>query len=586
MTLRTATNSLWLYERLSRFAHLSYRNKILLMAFVGTHIPLLTLAAFFALQSSADWRDLITTGVVALAATLVGTAITLWVLNHLLRPVLLTSKALRDYRECRQQNGLPLEFRDEVGTLMADAGRTMEHLDALLDTLEHVDEATGLPNRKRFTQLLTQRLSNEQSVSVLVVRIVNLAQVSDAVDQRHADDVCRAIAARLAGHAHVCQQLARIDSNHFACLIGTVASEATPWIDVLERVRTVLAECGGEVEIESVGFAPLLRAGVAVFPEDGNLADALLDRAISAASQAVAATPVVMHSAPARAAALQRFRLEQDLRRALERDQFELFYQPVIDVAVERIVGTEALIRWRHPDRGMVAPGEFIAAAEHSGLIEPIGRWVIQRACAQAREWTDLGFGRLRMSINVSARQFHDPGLTRFVLEVVNANGISPDQIELELTETAAMADHEHTRRVFTSLRDMGVGIAIDDFGTGFASLSYLRRMPFDKLKIDREFVMNVHQVPQHQAICGALIELAKGLELKVLAEGTESEDEVRYLVSRGCHQFQGYYFSRPLPSVEISPLLESPVRSVRSEGGPRRRTSSDNVMDEELSRN
>jgi EAL domain-containing protein (putative c-di-GMP-specific phosphodiesterase class I) len=335
------------------------------------------------------------------------------------------------------------------------------------------------------------------------------------------------------------------------------------WIEVASRTKTALDRCSEEVRLDAISIVPVLRGGVAAFPEDGEDAVTLLDRALAAAAQAGDASPVTLHSAPARHAALQRFRVEQDLRRAIDRDEFELYYQPVIDISAGRPIGAEALIRWRHPERGMLAPGEFIAAAETSGLIEPIGLWVLRKACAQVREWNDRGHQNLRMAINLSARQFLDPNLMMHVLEAVEHHGISPAQLEVEVTETAAMVDHDYTRRLFTSLRDMGVGIAIDDFGTGFASMSNLRTLTFDKLKIDREFVTNVHQLPQSQAICGALIELSRGLGLRVVAEGTETDEEVSYLAGRGCHLFQGYYFSRPVPGRDFAGLLGTPLRFI-----------------------
>jgi EAL domain-containing protein (putative c-di-GMP-specific phosphodiesterase class I) len=317
---------------------------------------------------------------------------------------------------------------------------------------------------------------------------------------------------------------------------------------------------------------------MAAFPEDGSDAATLLDRALAAAAQAGDASPVMLHSAQARQSALHRFGIEQDLRRALDRDEFTLHFQPVVDVRSRTAVGAEALIRWRHPERGLIAPGEFIGAAETSGLIEPIGLWVLRNACAQVRAWNRTGHDSLRMAINLSARQFLDPDLMAHVVEAINDHGISPAQLEIELTETAAMVDHDHTRRLFTSLRDIGVSIAIDDFGTGFASMSYLRTLPFDKLKIDREFVTNVHKIPQNQAICGALIELSKGLGLKVLAEGTESEEEVRYLVEHGCSLFQGFYFSRPVPGKEFTGLLELPSRFGLPDRRPAAREESANL--------
>ena len=558
------SRSLWFYERLSRLHFLGYRGKIMVMAFIGTHIPLIALTSYFALQSSPDVGTFLRTVGVTLVATLLGTGITLIVLNQLLRPVLMTSAALRSYRETGKVQTLPVHLNDEVGTLMADAQYTIDHLDARLDALEHVHEVTALPNHKRFLQLLEARIARGETFAVVALRFSNLSRVADTLDRGEAEAAARSMARRLSERAELGENLSHVTTAEFACTVGARKGDTSTWLEAAARVRTALAACAQEMTLSGVVLQPELHAGVAVFPTDAVSAGDLLDRALTAAAQAAQTLEpqqVRMHSAEARQAALRRFTLENELRRAIEQDEFELHYQPVVDVQAGRSVGGEALIRWRHPERGMVPPGEFIAAAEASGLIQPIGLWVMRRACAQVREWNDRRGDRLRVAINLSARQFLDPELKRHVLEAIEQNGISPDQLEIELTETAAMVDHDHTRRVFTSLRDAGVSIAIDDFGTGYASMSYLRKLPFDKLKIDREFVTDVHRVQHNQAICRALIELSRGLKLKVLAEGAETLEEVDFLARHGCELFQGFYFSRPVPAAQFEQAIALPVR-------------------------
>ncbi len=559
-----ASNPLWFYERISRLRFLKYRGKIMVMAFIGTHIPLIALTSYFALQASPDMGAFLRTVGITLVATLLGTGITLFVLNELLRPVLMTSAALRRYRETREVQFLPVHLGDEVGTLMADAKHTIDHLDARLDALEHVDEVTGLPNHKRFLQQLESRKARGDAFAVVALRFSNLRRVADALNRGEADAAVRSMASRLGARSELGENLARVAPTEFACTVGARKGDTTPWVDADARVREVLVACAEEMSLAGVSVQPALHAGIAVFPADGATVGELLDRALAAAAhaaQTLEPSQVLMHSTEARQAALHRFTLENELRRAIDHDEFELHYQPVVDVVAGRSTGAEALIRWRHPERGLVPPGHFIAAAEASGLIQPIGLWVMRRACAQLREWNDRRGDRLRMAINLSARQFLDPDLKRHVLEAIEQSGISPDQLEIELTETAAMVDHDHTRRIFTSLRDAGVGIAIDDFGTGYASMSYLRKLPFNKLKIDREFVTDVHQVRHNQAICGALIELSRGLQLTVLAEGAETHDEVDYLAQRGCGLFQGFYFSRPVPAAEFERVIALPLR-------------------------
>ena len=552
--------SLRFYSFLSRFGLLrSYRAKIMVMAFIGTHVPLICLAVYAAFQTSQDLGAIVRTVGVTLLATLIDTGVTLFVLNQLLRPVLMTSRALRQFRETREVSPLPAEFNDEVGTLMADASGTIQHLDTMLEALEYRDEATGLPNRKRFLEMLASRLHEGQATAVTVIRIDNLGRIAESLDHACADQATRMLAARFALRSEFCERLSRVDAMHFACVMGARRDDKTPWVDALGRAKDALMACGDELTLAGVAIVPNLRAGICTFPEDGLDAAQLLDQAIAAAAQSTEQQPVAPHSSQARQAVLQRFTLEQQLRQAIKSEQFELAFQPVVNVQIGRAVGAEALIRWRHPERGIISPAEFIPVAESSGLIDPIGLWVLRNACAEVSRWNAKGHDRQRMAINLSARQFHDPHLLCQVKEALQAHRISPDQLEVELTETAAMIDHDTTRRVFAGLRDMGVGIAIDDFGTGYASMSYLRKLPFDKLKIDREFVTDVHLVQHNQAICGALIELSQGLGLHVLAEGTETEAEVQWLQRRGCELFQGYYFSRPIPGTELAVLMEHP---------------------------
>ena len=549
--------TLRVYAWLARFKRLNYQAKIMVIAFIGTHVPLLALAGWFVMQATHDWGVLLQVLAVTLAATLAGTAITLLALHHLLRPVTATAKALRLYREQRVRLPLPTHFTDEAGTLMADAHQALQHLDKTLEALEFIDEATGLPNRKRFAAHVQERIAHGQAFAVAIVRVTNLARIEESIDGERAELAVQSLAQRLKLTGHFCDQLSRVGPSKFGCLVH-LNGERDTWAAAAARLRAQLKLCTGELPLGELWFQPQLQGGVAIFPEDGAQADALIDAAIAAASMAEPAQ-VMLHSANARRQVHEQLQLEQELRRALERSEFVLHYQPVFDLQAGRATGAEALLRWNHPERGLLPPGAFIDTAESSGLIDPLGLWVIREACRQLGEWDRAGMPGLRMAVNVSARQFLDPQLARHLREAIAAAEISPEQLEIELTETVAMVDHEHTRRVFSALRSEGMGIAIDDFGTGYASLSSLRKLPFDMLKIDREFVTDVHRSREGQAICGALIELARGLGLRVLAEGVEQADEVRYLAQHGCDLFQGYYFSRPVPAAQFEQSLAIP---------------------------
>ncbi len=285
-------------------------------------------------------------------------------------------------------------------------------------------------------------------------------------------------------------------------------------------------------------------AGTLMADALGTLTD--LDAALAAAGGGEAAGFIGDTSISAPRAAESRV-TAQELRRAIGAGEFRLHLQPVIDLNLGRAVGAEALIRWQHPGRGLLLPREFIPVAESSGLIDGIGHWVIRAACAQLKAWDTAKHDVLGLAINLSAREFVDPKLPGVIMEALGDAGASPDRLEIELSETLAMRDRDVTARIFGQLRDCGIRVAIDGFGAGYSNMSYLRTLPFDKLKIDREFVAGVDRAPSLHAIASALIALARGLGAKVVAEGAEREEEVRLLFEDGCNLFQGFYFGRPV---------------------------------------
>jgi EAL domain-containing protein (putative c-di-GMP-specific phosphodiesterase class I) len=268
---------------------------------------------------------------------------------------------------------------------------------------------------------------------------------------------------------------------------------------------------------------------------------------------------VVLFSSEIAQAAKERFGLEQNLRHAIGRDELLLHFQPVVDLAATKVVGAEALLRWRHPERGLVPPAEFIPIIEESGMMEEFGMWVLNAACREARLWELAGLTGLKMAVNVSARQLRQDRLVRMLIHTLDRYGLDPAALELELTESAALVDDVETRDLLAELRAMGISLAIDDFGAGYSSLSNLRKLPFNKLKIDREFVAGVDADRDNHAICGALVELARGLEITVLAEGAETLQEVESLQGLGCSMFQGYFFSRPLPAADFARTVVDP---------------------------
>ncbi|MEK7207429.1 MAG: EAL domain-containing protein [Pseudomonadota bacterium] len=254
--------------------------------------------------------------------------------------------------------------------------------------------------------------------------------------------------------------------------------------------------------------------------------------------------------------AFERLSLESSLRRAVDREEFLLYYQPQVDVQTGKILGVEALLRWQHPDLGLVLPNDFIALLEENGLIIPVGEWVLRKACAQVRDWQKAGWEQLSLAVNLSARQFNASGLVEMVERTTSELGFERERLELEITESVIMRNAQATLDALEALSRMGIQLAVDDFGTGYSSLSYLRRFPIDTLKIDSSFIRDIPQDPDDSAITTAIIVMAQSLKLKVIAEGVETQEQLDYLRASGCHAIQGYFFSKPLPAEELTVLL------------------------------
>ena len=254
--------------------------------------------------------------------------------------------------------------------------------------------------------------------------------------------------------------------------------------------------------------------------------------------------------------AMERVRIESALRNALERNEFVLHYQPQVNLVSGQVVGMEALIRWQHPELGVVAPHRFVSVAEETGLIVPIGAWVMRTACAQNQAWQDAGLGPLRVAVNLSARQFGAPDLLADIAAVLSETGLAPDRLDIELTESLFMSDVNLAVETLHGMKQLGVNLSIDDFGTGYSSLSYLSRFPIDVLKIDRSFVSDITRDASDAAIVASIIALAHNLKLDVIAEGVETAEQLDYLRRHHCDEMQGYYFSKPLPAAEFEQLL------------------------------
>jgi EAL domain-containing protein (putative c-di-GMP-specific phosphodiesterase class I)/GGDEF domain-containing protein len=489
------------------------------------------------------------------AAEAIGTGLALVVFAYLLRPVGLVAAGLRACAEPGDQAPAP---GGEAGRMVADVQALSARLELLRHRLNHRHPVTGLPTREPFLALLPDADRAQAETGVLgVIRFTDYDDLA-AFDQARADSALAAFATRLESAVQPNRPLAQVDRDCFALWFsGAEAVRAAT--GELQAIAYVLEQELGDADLR---IAPEVGLGAAVFPGDATDPPALLTRAFAALSKPGQAAPgrLSFFSPAASDAARERFSIEQGLRNAINREQLLLHYQPVFDVGAGRVVGAEALLRWRHPDLGLVPPGKFIPVLEQSGMMDEVGLWVLNAACRQSRTWEDQGLLDLTMAVNLSARQCRDPGLATQIMRTLERHGVRPGSLELELTETAAMEDAQGTRALLGDLRALGIGVALDDFGAGYSSLTYLKNLPFSKLKIDREFVDRIDERRDSQAICAALVELSRRLEISILAEGVERPEEVDTLRKLGCSMFQGFLFARPLPASEFVRTVTDPA--------------------------
>jgi len=460
-----------------------------------------------------------------------------------LRPIGVAVKAMRALAATARPDQAPLEATSDLTALLSDIGVVAARFEALRDRFANQHPGAGFETREPFLA----QLGGEMDAGVPPT-LLALARMGDfdrvaAFDRRAAELALDAFGRRLLRAARKSLGLAQVDRDCFAIWFrSTDLDEATA------ELRAVAYVLGQDLSIAGQTIAPDLTLGCAVYPHDAKDATGLLACAYAALpkSATLHSGGLSFFSSANTEAGRRAFLLEQGLRSAINDGQFFLQYQPVVDVSLARVVGAEALLRWRHPELGLVSPAEFIPILERSGPIDEVGLWVLNTACRDARRWRRRGLTDLTMAVNLSACQFRGPTLAMTIVRTLERHGLAPSDLEVELTETAAMEDGVRTREVLELLRALGVGVAIDDFGAGYSSLSYLKNLPFTKLKIDREFVFKIHERADSQAICSALVALANGLNIKLLAEGAEAREEVETLTRLGCSMFQGYFFAKP----------------------------------------
>lgn len=444
-------------------------------------------------------------------------------------------------------------------TVFSDISTLKAHQEKL-DYLAHHDPLTGLPNRLLFNSRLQQsiRLSERtgRSIAVLFIDIDRFKNINDSMGHPTGDELLKHVAARLREQLRASDTAARLGGDEFVVLLEDIegAEHAGQVADTLMKAfKKTFA-------MDDVEIGVTVSMGISLFPQDSNDAAELLADADAAMYQAKenGRNTYAFYSSESTARALEYVFFENALRRAVSDNQLFLEYQPQFDLEPGKLTGMEALIRWQHPDKGLITPDRFIPIAEQNGTIRNIGQWVLQTACHQGKAWLDAGLDIGRISINVAASQFHDENFLAEVLAIVDESGLPPEHLELELTESSFMHQPERAIPKLHALRERNITIAIDDFGTGFSSLSYLKRLPIDKLKIDRSFVMDLPDDEEDKAIVRAIIGLGKTLKLKTIAEGVETEAQVAFFKQAKCDA-QGFYFSRPLGTDAMDAFLRSP---------------------------
>ncbi len=426
------------------------------------------------------------------------------------------------------------------------------------------DFLTGLPNRQQLQQQLDKILVDagrlQRRVAVLCVGLDDFKGINEQFSYQAGDQLLLALADRLRAHSGRLGALARLGGDQFALVQADIEQ---PY-EAAELAQSILDDLEAPFALDHQEIRLRATIGITLFPEDGDSTEKLLQKAEQTMTLAKSRSRnrYQFYIASVDSEMRRRRELEKDLREALNRNQLYLVYQPQISYRDHRVVGVEALIRWQHPELGFVPPDQFIPLAEQNGSIINIGQWVLDHACRQLREWHDLGFSELRMAVNLSTVQLHHSELPRVVNNLLQVYRLPPRSLELEVTETGLMEDISTAAQHLLSLRRSGALIAIDDFGTGYSSLSYLKSLPLDKIKIDKSFVQDLIDDDDDATIVRAIIQLGKSLGMQVIAEGVETAEQEAYIISEGCHEGQGYFYSKPLPARELVAFLRQSERN------------------------
>jgi diguanylate cyclase (GGDEF)-like protein len=448
-------------------------------------------------------------------------------------------------------NDMTVKMRHLIAEVEDRSQRQITHM-------AYHDDLTNLPNRKHFTNVLHQALNmaqiTESNIGVMFLDLDRFKNVNDSLGHATGDRLLREVARRLLDSLAENHLLARMGGDEFAMLIPDLESPE----EAAKLAQRALELFEQPLLFENREFLITASIGISVYPQDGHDAQTLLRNADTAMYSAKEGgrNNFQFYTPEMNELILEQLELEKALRQALDQQEFVLYYQPQCDLVTGEIIGCEALLRWQHPERGLVPPSQFIPVAESVGLIIPLGEWVLRTACLQNKQWQEAGLSPIKVAVNLSARQFEQPNLVNVVAGILAESGLAPEYLHLEITETLAMDNANVAIEKLHALKKLGVQLSIDDFGTGYSSLNYLKKFPIDTLKIDRSFVGDIPADMDDAAIVTAIIAMAHNLKLTVVAEGVETVAQLEFLREQNCNAMQGFLFSRPVPAYQLAQLL------------------------------
>ena len=462
--------------------------------------------------------------------------------------------------------GQPLEpdsgLRQLLYSVANQIGQFLQrkHAEEALRFIAAHDPLTELPNRSMFNerlrQALSQALRHQRGLAVFFIDIDRFKLLNDTLGHGAGDRMLLACAKRLCECVRESDIVARLGGDEFVIMVENFSTPR----EAIAVAQKILSSLARPFVVDGRELLITASVGIATYPDDGADAEALLKNADIAMYRAKeqGRNNYQFYSAQMNKHSFERLAMETSLRRAVERGEFLVQYQPKQSLRTGAITGMEALVRWKHPDWGVVSPAQFVPLAEETGLIAQIGDWVLRTACAQSREWRAMGVPPLRIAVNLSARQFSRESLVKDIADIMQASELSPDWLELEITESLVMHSPEHAAQTLQRFKAMGISLAIDDFGTGYSSLAYLKRFPIDSIKVDRSFVKDIPDDADDMAITRGVIALGHSLRLRVVAEGVETLEQQQFLKANGCDEIQGYIFSQPLSAQDATRLLEA----------------------------